>query len=695
MVVFPEHYLLLIVMSKVYGGERSVKESWGWIVSLMEPIRNKSKHMCAAVIIDPNYLITAAHCVEDEMYTLSNTIVCAGSDRWSDGCQQKRSINKIFIHHEYNNKTSENDIAILHLDEPLNFTDRWISKICLPNAKSGSQYPLPNTDVVAIGWGRTGISNTSTDNLQQVSLKVIDNLMSRCSTLISNRTVQICAYAPHKDTCKGDSGGPLMRFVPTKKRWELVGITSFGDFGCTSPMKAGIYTRVSVYHNFINSVIRNKYKPPVNKLYTCKCQCPFDTDSGIAFTSTYSVQSCINSCIKVEDNSCLANNTYACLNSTCIHSSLYNHSLMKKYNAPNSTLILSSVVTYSNGNNYTGQLKNGFRHGVGTCHYSNGNKYVGDWIEGDMTGRGVMTWYDGDIYVGDWINGKRHGKGDMIWSNGTIYTGDWINDMQMGQGIFRSSDGERYEGRFKDGFRHGVGTCYYSNGNKYVGNWTQGVQTGQGVMRFSDGSQYSGTWLNYNRNGEGLMIWSDGDIYIGGWIDDMQTGQGIFEWADGERYEGRFKGGFRHGVGTYYYSNGNKYVGDWIEGDMTGRGVMTWYDGDIYVGDWINGKRHGKGVMTWYNGDTYVGDWINDKRHGRGSAVLFNDNYYMGDWKNDTRDGEGIMTWSGGDTYMGSWYDDMRTGYGVYTSSDGTKCKGRFNEGKFSDDSKCNIEMKL
>jgi secreted trypsin-like serine protease len=52
----------------------------------------------------------------------------------------------------------------------------------------------------------------------------------------------ICAgYAQGgKDSCSGDSGGPLM--VPDGQGWMQAGIVSWGD-GCAEPNKYGVYTR--------------------------------------------------------------------------------------------------------------------------------------------------------------------------------------------------------------------------------------------------------------------------------------------------------------------------------------------------------------------------------------------------------------------------------------------------------------------
>ncbi|CAF4470988.1 unnamed protein product, partial [Rotaria sp. Silwood2] len=54
------------------------------------------------------------------------------------------------------------------------------------------------------------------------------------------------------DTCQGDSGGPLMAFV--NNVWQLHGITSNG-YGCALPGYPGIYTRVSYYVKWIQSIM--------------------------------------------------------------------------------------------------------------------------------------------------------------------------------------------------------------------------------------------------------------------------------------------------------------------------------------------------------------------------------------------------------------------------------------------------------
>lgn len=59
---------------------------------------------------------------------------------------------------------------------------------------------------------------------------------------------QMCTFAPGKDTCKGDSGGPL-QIVDDDGVSLIVGVTSFGwSCGSNHP---GIYTRVAQYMEWI------------------------------------------------------------------------------------------------------------------------------------------------------------------------------------------------------------------------------------------------------------------------------------------------------------------------------------------------------------------------------------------------------------------------------------------------------------
>jgi len=58
-----------------------------------------------------------------------------------------------------------------------------------------------------------------------------------------------------KDTCSGDSGGPLQCLGPSG-RWTLAGATSFGGSVCAESKKPGVYTKIAAYLDWIKKYVK-------------------------------------------------------------------------------------------------------------------------------------------------------------------------------------------------------------------------------------------------------------------------------------------------------------------------------------------------------------------------------------------------------------------------------------------------------
>ncbi len=97
-------------------------------------------------------------------------------------------------------------------------------------------------------------------------------------------------------------------------------------------------------------------------------------------------------------------------------------------------------MTYSNGDEYEGQLINCKKDGQGTEKYENGNVYKGSFKDGHLDGYGEYTWKDGSYYKGQFKKGLKHGKGIFFkkaqndpdkW---ILFEGNFLEDKRKGYG---------------------------------------------------------------------------------------------------------------------------------------------------------------------------------------------------------------------------------------------------------------------
>ena len=87
-----------------------------------------------------------------------------------------------------------------------------------------------------------------------IQVQVVSNL--DCAAHYSKVKIKItglmlCAGLPKKDSCKGDSGGPL--FAKRKGNspiYDQIGIVSFGQ-DCARPFFPGVYSRVGRFMKWI------------------------------------------------------------------------------------------------------------------------------------------------------------------------------------------------------------------------------------------------------------------------------------------------------------------------------------------------------------------------------------------------------------------------------------------------------------
>ncbi|XP_030839167.1 atrial natriuretic peptide-converting enzyme [Strongylocentrotus purpuratus] len=231
-------------VERIVGGEGSNLGEWPWIGSLS---RGATNHQCGATVISREWAITAAHCVG-----AFDTITVGISILNGNTSYQHTSSLEITSHPNFTSTSGGDDIAVLKLVDPIPAFSDFLRPACL--ATVGDEINNYRTCYIA-GWGDTTEGGSISNDLQQAVVGLIPDEYCGSAYRSFRADSMICAgyQAGGVDTCQGDSGGPLM-CEGEDGRWHLVGITSFGD-GCARPNKPGIYTRVSQFIDFINSVV--------------------------------------------------------------------------------------------------------------------------------------------------------------------------------------------------------------------------------------------------------------------------------------------------------------------------------------------------------------------------------------------------------------------------------------------------------
>ncbi|XP_050664597.1 serine protease nudel [Leptidea sinapis] len=264
------------IEGRVVGGKPSQPAAWPWAVALY---RNGMFH-CGGVILNQNWVLSAAHCV-NKFWQHYYEVQVGMLRRFSFSPQeQNHRVSHVIVNQNYDQEDMKNDLSLLRVKPAIQFS-RWVRPICLPGPEvAGPDWkwgPPQGTMCTAVGWGATVEHGPDPDHMREVEVPVWDHCKHREDQLGR----EICAGLVEggRDACQGDSGGPLLCRNPSNpQQWYIAGIVSHGD-GCGRKGEPGVYTRVSLFIQWIKFHTSSKTLPTIQP----KQDCPgFRCDSGIS-----------------------------------------------------------------------------------------------------------------------------------------------------------------------------------------------------------------------------------------------------------------------------------------------------------------------------------------------------------------------------------------------------------------------------
>lgn len=132
----------------IVGGRTAKRGQFPFMVSLRTAANS---HFCGGAIISNNWVLSAAHCMQNDTSRPRNVFAWVGAHSRRDGV--RHAVNAIINHPQYHTELHFNDICVIRTSQPIQYAQGRIEPLRLPRRDT-----TVKTNTWIAGWGLTGVS---------------------------------------------------------------------------------------------------------------------------------------------------------------------------------------------------------------------------------------------------------------------------------------------------------------------------------------------------------------------------------------------------------------------------------------------------------------------------------------------------------------------------------------------------------
>ncbi|XP_046683966.1 LOW QUALITY PROTEIN: serine proteinase stubble-like [Homalodisca vitripennis] len=216
-------------------GQNTARGQWPWHIALYRIEGINLSYSCGGSLVSSTVVITAAHCVtkapRDRPVDADILVVQLGKYhlyQFSDDSVQNKQVRDVHVHPRYNSTNYLDDLAVLVLSSPAEFT-KFVRPVCLWPKNNFNLPSIDNMEGTVVGWGYDE-NNQVTEELKMARMPVVSYVTCLKSypqffSQFTSENKTFCAgFRQGTSVCNGDSGGGMV--FQQNNVWYLRGLVS-------------------------------------------------------------------------------------------------------------------------------------------------------------------------------------------------------------------------------------------------------------------------------------------------------------------------------------------------------------------------------------------------------------------------------------------------------------------------------------